>query len=327
MLPEKPDIDIRDIRRGKGFRIRGRGLSLRRGDREVLREFSLEVGPGEIFGLLGPNGAGKSSAFEALVGLLPVTAGEVRFDGVSMRAGDRRLRARMGVVFQSPALDDRLTARDNLGLAAALNGLKGADARERVAEMVTFAELDGRDREPVKQLSGGMRRRLELARALVHRPGFLLMDEPTTGLDEPSFRRVWKAFRGLAAGRGVSILLTTHRAEEAELCDRLAFLDGGRVVATGTPTELRREIGGDVIEFRAGDAEEAAGIVTDALGVPATVHGDRVRVVTAEGHGIVPRIADAFPAGRLESIELHRPGLADVFLKMTGRDLDGEVAA
>ena len=233
----------------------------------------------------------------------------------------------MGVVFQSPALDDRLSARDNLGLAAALNGLAGADARSRVSEMVKFAELEGRDREPVKQLSGVMRRRQELARALIHRPGFLLMDEPTTGLDEPSFRRVWKAYRTLAAGQGVSILLTTHRAEEAELCDRLAFLDGGRVVATGTPAELRKEVGGDVIEFKAGDAEAAAAIASESLGLAATVHGDRVRVVTSEGHGVVPRIADAFPAGRLESIELHRPGLADVFLKMTGRDLDGEVSA
>jgi ABC-2 type transport system ATP-binding protein len=303
------------------------GMSLRRGDREVLRDFSLSVRSGEVFGLLGPNGAGKSSAFQALVGLLPVTAGEVRFEGEPLPVGDRRLRRRMGVVFQSPALDDRLSARDNLGLAAALNGLKGADARSRVTEMVKFADLEGRDREPVKQLSGGMRRRLELARALIHRPGFLLMDEPTTGLDEPSFRRVWKAYRSLARDTGVSILLTTHRAEEAALCDRLAVVEVGRVVATGTPEELRKQVGGDVIVFRAGDAEEAAAIARDSLGLDAAVHGDRVRVVTPEGHGLVPRIAEAFPPGRLESIELHRPGLADVFLNLTGRDLDGEVTA
>jgi ABC-2 type transport system ATP-binding protein len=303
------------------------GLALRRGDREVLRDLSLSVAGGEVFGLLGPNGAGKSSAFNALVGLLPVTSGVVRMDGETLAVGDRRLRAKMGVVFQSPALDDRLTARDNLALAAALNGLRGADAAGRVGEMVAFAELEGRDREPVKQLSGGMRRRLELARALIHRPGLLLMDEPTTGLDEPSFRRVWKAYRALARERGVSILLTTHRAEEAELCDRLAFLDGGRIVATGTPEELRREVGGDVIEFTAGDPAAAAETVAAALRVEPTIHGDHVHIVAEEGHGLLPRIAEAFPAGVLTRIELHRPTLADVFLKLTGHDLDGEVAA
>jgi len=302
------------------------GLSLSRGDRLVLDEFSLSVGSGEIFRLLGPNGAGKSSAFSALVGLIPSTAGEVRMDGESMGAGDRRLRKRMGVVFQDPALDDRLSARDNLGLAAALNGLRGADAASRVSEMVTFAELDGRDREPVKQLSGGMRRRLELARALIHRPSFLLMDEPTTGLDEPSFRRVWRAYRRLATEEGVSILLTTHRAEEAELCDRLAFLHGGRIVAEGTPEELRRQVGGEVIEFVAGDPEIAAQGVSETLGLEAVVHGGKVRVVTDGGPGMIPRIADLFPEGRLESIELHRPGLADVFLSLTGHDLHGDPA-
>ncbi|MEN8152328.1 MAG: ABC transporter ATP-binding protein, partial [Planctomycetota bacterium] len=308
-------------------RLEIHGLSLSRGERVVLDGFSLSVGEGEIFGLLGPNGAGKSSAFAALVGLLPAESGEVRLDGEAMGVGDVRLRARMGVVFQDPALDDRLTARDNLALAAALNGLRGADARDRVAEMVVFAELDGRDREPVKQLSGGMRRRLELARALIHRPGFLLMDEPTTGLDEPSFRRVWRAYRALAAEHGVSILLTTHRAEEAELCDRLAFLDGGRIVAEGTPVELRRQVGGEVIEFVAGEPELSARGVSEALGLEATVHGGKVRVVTEGGAGMIPRIADLFPEGRLESIELHRPGLADVFLALTGHDLSGEVAS
>lgn len=304
-----------------------RDLGLSRGARRVLDGLSLSVNRSEVFGLLGPNGAGKSSAFQALVGILPADRGEVVLDGVAAPLGARRIRERMGVVFQSPALDQRLSARDNLLLAAGLYGLSGAAARERAEAMIAFADLEGRDREPVKRLSGGMRRRLEIGRALLHSPDLLLMDEPTTGLDAPSFRRTWETLGRLSREEGVTILLTTHRADEAELCDRLAFLDGGRIVATGTPDELRDRVGGDVIELVTEDPDAAATTLREGLAPGAEVVAGRVRVVAERGHELVPRIVEALPAGSLESIGLHRPGLSDVFLSLTGRRLEEEEAA
>jgi ABC-2 type transport system ATP-binding protein len=296
------------------------GLALSRGGREVLRGLDLDVRRGEIFGLLGPNGAGKSSAFQALAGLLVADGGTVVLDGRELPPGHRDLRARTGVVFQSPALDERLTARANLSLAGRLQGLTGERLAERVSAMVSFARLEGRDREPVKQLSGGMRRRLEIARAFVHEPDLLLMDEPTTGLDEVSYQRFWKSVRGLAEG-GVSVLLTTHRAEEAELCGRLAFLFGGKIVACDTPDNLRRRVGGDVLELTVEDPEAVARGLKEEMGLPAEVAVGLVRVVSERGHELVPRVVEALPEGSLESVSVRRPGLGDVFLSLTGRGL------
>lgn len=307
-MNEVPLLEIRDV-------------SLARGERRVLDGFSLAVRRGEVHGLLGPNGAGKSSAFSVLIGLLPPSGGELRLQGEPVPFGGSRLKERMGVVFQHPALDPRLTARVNLSLAAGLYGLGGAERRRRIDEMVAFADLEGRDREPVKKLSGGMRRRLEIARALLHSPAILLMDEPTTGLDEASFARTWKTLRALAAEKGVTILLTTHRAEEAELCDRLSFLSGGRVVAEGSPDELRERVGGDVIEIETEAPAEAKAALAEALAADAEVLAGRVRIVAEKGHELVPRVVEALPRGSIRSLSLHRPGLSDVFLGMTGREL------
>lgn len=307
-MSEVPLLEIRD-------------LTLARGERRVLDGFNLSVRRGEVHGLLGPNGAGKSSAFSVLIGLLPPSGGELLLQGETVPFGGSRLKKRMGVVFQHPALDPRLTARVNLSLAAGLYGLGGAEQKRRIDEMVAFADLEGRDREPVKKLSGGMRRRLEIARALLHSPAFLLMDEPTTGLDEASFARTWKTLRALSEEKGVTILLTTHRAEEAELCDRLSFLSGGRVVTEGTPDELRDGVGGDVIEIETAAPEEAKAALVGKLGADVEVLAGRVRIVAEKGHELVPRVVEALPRGSIRSLSLHRPGLSDVFLGMTGREL------
>src|SRR5688500_12908670 len=181
-----------------------------------------EVRRGEGFGLLGPNGVGKSTAFQVLVGMALPVAGEVRLDGRVVPAGGRELRERMGVVFQSTSTDPRMTARENLAMSAALYGLAGAAARARVEEMLRFAELAERGADLVKTFSGGMRRRLELARAVLDGPGVLVMDEPTSGLDEASFQKFWEHVAELRARRGLTVLITTHRPEEAERCDRVA---------------------------------------------------------------------------------------------------------
>ncbi len=301
------------------------GLALDRGDRRVLDGVDLELQQGEVFGLLGPNGAGKSSLFQALAGLLPVVAGEISLLGERLPVGDRRLLEQTGVVFQSPALDERLSAMVNLRLAAGLYGTSGAEASSRVVEALAFAELTDRARDPVKELSGGMRRRLELARAFVHHPKFLLMDEPTTGLDESSYQRAWEKIKALAK-KGVTLLMTTHRAEEAALCDRLAILAGGRIVAVGTPDELRARVGGDVVELVAEDPEEAVVALKTGLDLTAEHVAGLVRIVADKAHELVPRIVEALPTGALSSIAVHRPGLSDVFLALTGRPLEEDEA-
>ncbi len=298
-----------------------RGLSRRFGDRLALQGLSFEVNSGEIFGLLGPNGAGKSTAFQILACILRPDAGSVDFKGRELSLDDPALRTRMGVVFQRSSLDDQLTARENLLLGARLYGLPRARSRTRIAEMFELIELSDRAREKVEGWSGGMRRRLELARALVHQPQILLMDEPTQGLDEASFRKFWAHVKSLRQARGLTVLLTTHRPEEAEQCDRLAILDAGRLVAIDSPQALAAQIGGDVITIEAEEPAEIVQVLRDRFELTGTLVKGRIQVERREGHALIPRLVEAFPPGRLQSVSLRRPTLADVFLKLTGHSL------
>lgn len=237
-MNEAPLLEIRD-------------LTLTRGERRVLDGFTLSVARGEIHGLLGPNGAGKSSAFSVLIGLLPPSGGELRLEGEAVPFGGSRLKEKMGVVFQHPALDPRLTARTNLSLAAGLYGLGGAERRRRIDEMVAFADLEGRDREPVKKLSGGMRRRLEIARGLLHHPTVLFLDEPTLGLDPQTRNQMWAYLKELSAQEGTTVFFTTHYMDEADrIAQRLAVVDHGKIVAMGAPADVKAE-------QNAGSLEEA----------------------------------------------------------------------
>jgi len=292
------------------------GLTVRRGNRSVLDGLAFEVAAGEIFGLLGPNGAGKTTAFQVLAGLLPGT-GTFTLDGMPIRPGDRTLRARMGVVFQEPALDPRFTARENLALSARMYGLGRGAARERIAAELAATGLADRADEPVGTFSGGMRRRIELARALVHDPAILVLDEPTTGLDEGAFRDVWARLHALRAARGLTILLTTHRPEEAERCDRLGILDGGRLVACDTPEGLRRRVHGDLVVVEVtGDPQAAAALLGGRV-----LEG-RVVLERDRGHEEIPRIVEALPPGTVRAITLRTAGLGEAFLELTGHELE-----
>jgi len=297
-------------------------VRFRYGDREVLRGVSLAVGPGEIVGLLGPNGAGKSTLFSILAGLLAPAAGRFRLDGREIAAGARALRAAAGIVFQAPGLDGKLTAEENLRLAAALHRVPRAAARTAVARLLDSAGLADRAREPVERLSGGMRRRIELARALVHRPALLVMDEPTTGLDAGAFRAFWAEVERLRRTEGLTVVLTTHRPDEAERCDRLAVLAGGAIVAEGTPEELRARVPGDVVVIETDSPEEVASGIASRLGLTARVRDDAVLVEHEAGHTLVPRIVEAFPPGKLRAVSLRRPTLGDAYLAITGEALD-----
>jgi ABC-2 type transport system ATP-binding protein len=302
-------------------RLRAVGLSRRFGTRIALDGVSFEVAPGELHGLLGPNGAGKTTAFRLLAGLLPAHAGALTLDGRAVSTGDTSYRGRLGVVFQEPSLDLKLTARENLRLGAALYGVPRALAARRIDEALALMALGDRADEPASTYSGGMRRRIEIARVLLHEPSLLLLDEPGRGVDPEALRRIWDEIVGLAAARGTSVIVTTHQPEEAERCQRITILDGGRVAASGTPDELRAHVAGDVVRVRGDRPDELRATIAARLGLAGRVVDGDVVVEAPRGPELVPRVAERFPAGRLDAIATSRPTLADVFAKLTGKGL------
>jgi len=302
-------------------RVRVTGLTRRFGERVALDGISFEVAPGEVFGLLGPNGAGKTTAFRLLSGVLPPDAGTFQIDGREVSPASPAYRARLGVVFQEPSLDLKLTGRENLRLGAALYGLPRAVSEPRIDEALRVMDLGARADEPTAKYSGGMRRRIEIARVLLHDPDLILLDEPGRGVDPDALRRIWDELSARKAAHGTSLIVTTHQPEEAERCDRIALLDGGRVTATGTPDELRARVAGDVVRVRGERPEELAETIRARLGLAGTVLDGDVVLETPRGHEVVPRIVELFPPGRLASIATSRPTLADVFAKLTGKGL------
>jgi ABC-2 type transport system ATP-binding protein len=302
-------------------RLAVRGLARRFGARVALDGVSFDVSPGEVFGLLGPNGAGKTTAFRLLSGVLPADAGTIALDGRELSPASPAYRARLGVVFQEPSLDLKLTGRENLRLGAALYGLPRAVSEPRIAEALRVMDLGARADEAAAKYSGGMRRRIEIARVLLHDPELLLLDEPGRGVDPDALRRIWDELAARKAAHGTSLVVTTHQPEEAERCDRIALLDGGRVTATGTPDELRARVAGDVVRVRGERPEELCEAIRARLGVPGVVLDGDVVLEAPRGHEIVPRVVELFPPGRLASVATSRPTLADVFAKLTGKGL------
>lgn len=310
-------------------RLEVQNLSWRVGARQVLQNVSFAVGPGEVVGLLGPNGSGKSSVLRCLLGSVSAGLGTLRLDGVHVPLGGARLRQRTGVVFQGQSLDGKLTVAENLALGARLYGLRGAVAAARCAALLDSMELTARAHERAEVLSGGLRRRLELARALLPSPDVLLLDEPTQGLDPLAQRRLWARLQVACAQDGVGILVSTHDAEEAARCSRVVVLVEGRAVAHDTPAALLARVGGDVIELTCGAEQVPADVareLTQALGVCARVHGDVVAVEQADGPSWVPRLVQAVGASRLRATSVRRPSLADAFYALTGTALSGAPA-
>jgi ABC-2 type transport system ATP-binding protein len=303
-----------------GF-LRLEGLVRRFGERVAVDGLTVDVGRGEVFGFLGPNGAGKSTTFHLLTGLLAPDAGRVLIEGREAPPTDGRVRRRLGVLFQDASLDDKLTALENLKLGAALYGLGGRRAAARIEELLALVELGDRKKEPVERYSGGMKRRLELARVLLHEPEILVMDEPSRGIDAPTQRRIWEQLIELKRRKGMTILLTTHQPEEAEYCDRIAVLDHGRVIACATPNELRAQVGGDVVTLDGDETEALAAEVKAKFSLEARVVDNAVVIETPRGHELIPRLVESLPSGRLRAVAMRRPTLADVFVHLTGRGL------
>jgi ABC-2 type transport system ATP-binding protein len=290
------------------------------GDRQVLDGVTINVERGEVFGLLGPNGSGKSTLLGILSGMLPLSGGEVRLRGHSLSPRSRRYRREVGVVFQSAALDQKLSVAENLGLTATLYGYIGGEARRRVAEALELAQLVDRAKDIAGTLSGGMKRRLDIARALLPGPSILLMDEPTTGLDEASYRALWEHLMESNHQKGTTIIMSTHRPDEAARADRLCVLHEGVAVATETPDALRAGLSNDLVVIRVVSAADASQRLAEAGIASMSVDGT-LEIACEDGHALVPRIFETLEPGSVTSAEVRRPGLADAFLALTGASL------
>jgi len=287
-------------------------------NRTALNGVSFDVRPAELFGLLGPNGSGKTTLFRILSTLMIPTAGRAVILGCDAAQDPASLRRQIGVVFQAQSVDPKLTAYENLWHQGHLYGLRGSSLKRRVGEILERVGLSDRAKEGVETFSGGMQRRIELAKGLLHHPGVLLLDEPTTGLDPGARRDLWQYLQILRDEEHVSVLVTTHLMEEAERCDRLAIMNEGNLVALGTPADLKSEIGGDVILL---DAARDAGVLAEHIRarfhVSTTVLGNQVRIEQEGGHRFVPDVVEAFP-GEIQAISVSKPALEDVFIHRTG---------
>jgi ABC-2 type transport system ATP-binding protein len=284
--------------------------------RIALDGVSFDVRAGEIFGLLGPNGSGKTTMFRILSTLMLPSGGRAMIGGLDVATQPNRVRREIGVVFQSPSIDIKLTAEENLRHIGHLYGLRGAALNARVKEMLGRVALSDRANDYAETFSGGMQRRLEIAKGLLHRPSVLLLDEPTTGLDPGARRDLWQYLNTLR-DQGITIIVTTHLMEEAERCDRLAILSQGRLVALGTPTELKREIGGDVILLETLEPESLTQRIQQRYGIEASVLDGKVRLEREAGHRFVTDVVEAFP-GEIDAISIAKPTLEDVFIHRTG---------
>lgn len=306
--------------------IEVRELVKRFGPINAVNGVTFDVGEGEVFGFLGPNGAGKTTTIRVLATLLLPTSGQVRLNGYDVVAQPTEVRRSIGIVFQDPSLDTRLTAEQNLRFHAMLYGVPRETVDARIAEVLAMVELLDRRADRVDAFSGGMKRRLEVARALLHTPKVLFLDEPTIGLDPQTRRRIWDYVLDLRRRQGVTVFMTTHYMDEAEHCDRIGIIDHGEIVALGTPSALKQQVGGDVVSLRSAEATRLAEGLRQRFGAESRIVDGEVVVERDEGAAFIPQVVAAFP-DLIEAVHLQPPTLDDVFLKLTGRTIRDEEAS
>lgn len=285
--------------------------------RSALDNVSFRVSCGEIFGILGPNGSGKTTLFRILSTLMPVTSGSVRILGYDLATEVKAIRHLLGVVFQQPGLDAKLTVVENLRHHGHLYGLAGKTLRYRISELLEHFGLADRATERVEILSGGLQRRVEIAKAVLHSPRILLLDEPTSGLDVIVRRQLNDTLEGLARTGNILVLLTTHLLDDAEACDRVGILDTGKLVALGAPDELKAQVGGDVVLIESTNSETLDAAIADRFGVSTVLMDNWLRVECKRGHQFARDVVAAFP-NEIQSVRFGKPTLEDVFVKLTG---------
>src|ERR671911_611346 len=294
-----------------------RGLVKRFKQVEAVAGIDLDVRPGETFGFLGPNGAGKSTTIKILCTLADATAGTATVAGFDVARERNQVRRHIGLVFQEPTLDTYLTAEQNLRFHGELYGVDRATAAQRRQEVLTMVDLWERRGDLVQTFSGGMRRRLEIARGLLHSPRVLFLDEPTIGLDPQSRASVWDYIRALREREDITVFLTTHYMDEAEHCDRIAIMDAGRIVALDTPDALKAGVGKDRVQITTADDEAAIAALRGRFGIEAGMHSGAVTFAVADGERFVPLLFAELGVP-IRSVRTSSPSLDDVFLAHTG---------
>jgi ABC-2 type transport system ATP-binding protein len=298
--------------------IKAKNLVKKFGKLEAVKDVSFEVQPGEIFGFLGPNGAGKTTTINVLCTLLAPTEGEAIVNGFNVVKERDQVRSSIGLVFQEPALDDYLTAEQNMRFHGYAYRIPKSILEPRMKELLEMVELWDRRKEKIDNYSGGMKRRLEIARGLLHHPKLLFLDEPTLGLDPQTRNRIWEHIRALRQKENLAIFMTTHYMDEAENCDRIAVIDYGEIVAMDTPDKLKDDIGGDVVTIKTEDNDKAESLLKEQYNLQPSQENGTIRFTVPHGEEFLPGFVSGFPL-RLTSIGLRRPTLEDVFLKLTGR--------
>jgi ABC-2 type transport system ATP-binding protein len=300
-----------------------RGLTKRYGEVEAVRGIDLEVARGETFGFLGPNGAGKSTTINILCTLVEPTSGTAAVAGLDVVADRAAVRRRIGLVFQEPTLDGPMSGEQNLRFHGELYGVDRRTAAARREEVLRTVGLFERRKDPVSTYSGGMRRRLEIARGLLHSPQVLFLDEPTIGLDPQTRASIWDYLARLGKAETITVFVTTHYMDEAEHCDRIAIMNEGRIVALDTPEALKAQVGADRVVVATDDDEAALAAVRREFGLEAAVREGAVTVSVPHGAEFVPRLFAALTAEGVgvRSVAVTRPSLDDVFLAHTGTTL------
>jgi ABC-2 type transport system ATP-binding protein len=291
----------------------------------AVDKLDITVESGEIFGLLGPNGAGKTTTISMLCTILKPTSGTAKVNGFDITKEAMQVRKSIGIVFQDPSIDDRMTGRENLFMHANLYGVPTSEQKSRIASVLKLVELEDRANDLMRTYSGGMRRRLELARGLIHYPKVLFLDEPTIGLDPQTRDHVWKYIRELKEAHDITVVLTTHYMDEADrLSDRIAIMDYGKIIALNTPTKLKETLEGDVVIIKANNLDAVLSLVTEKMGLPqAHVVNGTVELTVKNGKSMLARIVETATQNKIfvESISLREPNLEDVFLHYTGRTI------
>ena len=294
----------------------------------AVDRLSISVERGEVFGLLGPNGAGKTTTISMLCTILKPTSGSARVNGFDIVKQDMQVRKSIGIVFQDPSIDDRLTGRENLYMHANLYGVPPGEQKSRIDRVLKLVELEDRADDILRTYSGGMRRRLEIARGLIHYPRVLFLDEPTIGLDPQTRGHIWSYIEDLRKAHDITMVLTTHYMEEADrLSDRIAIMDYGKIVVSDTPSGLKETLEGDVITVKTKEADRLSSLLAGTAGIlKASVVDDRLEVTVRGGKALLPRIVEAAAKSGVfvESVSLREPNLEDVFLHYTGRAIRPE---
>ncbi len=292
----------------------------------AVDDVSFEVRQGEIFGFLGPNGAGKSTTIKMICTLLRPTSGHIAVAGHDVQAEPDAVRSEIGIVFQDNSLDAGLTAQENLDFHCMMYHIPRAERADRMRDVLALMELTNFKDRIVKTYSGGMRRRLEIARGLLHRPRLLILDEPTVGLDPQTRNYIWQYVRQLREQFGTTIFMTTHYMDEAENCDRIAIIDRGSIIALDTPAGLKHMSGEDLIELETTAPEQAAQIIQQTVGVIATVTGSRLALAVPDAEHATPLILSALMQAGLtvQALQIRQASLEDSFIKLTGRKIHEE---